>query len=229
MLRNDMKCSGCIIDSVPFEFVWSDWNVFEIHTNVSSCLGLNHTSAVTLEGRGHVHKTPRTETGITWTYFFCFMRNVLKMVSVACPKEHDPEDSPPTSNGYAYPKRIDTQTMKIWDWPKEHHLTYPLTFELFLPGCRGSWEEAGSRGSAGWSASWLDAAPAAAGPDDGEAELAFSVFWRFDTWERGGKVNKWSLGQNRSAWIKLRPTRNVLGCLGYILLTRFFPAAMVDA
>lgn len=25
----------------------------------------------------------------------------------------------------------------------------PFTFELFLPGCRGSWEEAGSLGSAG--------------------------------------------------------------------------------
>lgn len=140
-----------------------------------------------------------------------------KMVSVSCPNEQDPEDSSPTSNGSTY--KIN-KTMKIWDWPKEYHLTYPLTFELFLPGCRGSWEEAGSRGSAGWSASWLDAAPAAAGPDDGEAELAFSVFWRFDTWERGGKVNKWSLGQNRSAWIKQRPTRNVLGCLGYFLLTR---------
>lgn len=59
--------------------------------------------------------------------------------------------------------------------------TYPLTFELFLPGCLDSWEEAGSRGSAGWSASWLDAAPPGAGPEDGEAELAFRVFCKFDT------------------------------------------------
>lgn len=132
-----------------------------------------------------------------------------KMVSVSCPNEQDPEDSSPTSNGSTY--KIN-KTMKIWDWPKEYHLTYPLTFELFLPGCRGSWEEAGSRGSAGWSASWLDAAPAAAGPDDGEAELAFSVFWRFDTWEREirkGKLMK--LGQNRCAWFKLRPTWECTG------------------
>lgn len=65
---------------------------------------------------------------------------------------------------------------------KGNHTTHPLTFELFFPGCRGSWEEAGSRGSAGWSASWLEAAPAGAGPDDGEAALAFNVFCRFETW-----------------------------------------------
>lgn len=58
---------------------------------------------------------------------------------------------------------------------------HPFTLELFLPGCRGSWEDAGSRGSAGWSASWLEAAPAGAGPEDGEAALAFNVFWRLDT------------------------------------------------
>lgn len=62
--------------------------------------------------------------------------------------------------------------------------THPFTFELFLPGCLGSWEEAGSRGSAGWSASWLEAAPAGAGPDDGDAALAFNVFCRFETWWR---------------------------------------------
>lgn len=65
--------------------------------------------------------------------------------------------------------------------------TYPFTFELFLPGCRGSWEEAGSRGSAGWSASWLEAAPPVAGPDDGEAALAFNVFWRLETWGKRKK------------------------------------------
>lgn len=65
--------------------------------------------------------------------------------------------------------------------PTSQQHSHPFTFELFLPGCRGSWEEAGSRGSAGWSASWLEAAPAGAGPEDGEAALAFKVFWRLDT------------------------------------------------
>lgn len=76
--------------------------------------------------------------------------------------------------------------LKRW----ENFNSHPFTFELFLPGCRGSWEEAGSRGSAGWSASWLEAAPAGAEPEDGEAALAFSVFWRLDTWQQNIKEIK---------------------------------------
>lgn len=50
-------------------------------------------------------------------------------------------------------RKPDETPRKRFHFHHRSNSSHPFTFELFLPGCRGSWEEAGSRGSAGWSAS----------------------------------------------------------------------------